>query len=164
MRSVQVGAWLAVFVAGACASAYGQVIVPPNVSGRTIAADAGASYYQQSVYSTGTFDASLVVFRNTQAVFSASAVVCTSGPLTTVGINVPFNQFGLRAGDFVMFAFTVRHHGTEGSTCSTVLTAIPVVPGVTPTLLPPKTTTSPSVGLPLSSMTPCARREDEAAV
>jgi hypothetical protein len=164
MRSARVGFWTAVFLAGACIPAFCQVIVPPNISGRTITADAGASAYQQSVYSTGNFDVSLTVFRNAQLRFAASGVVCTSGPLTNVSINVPFQQFGLSAGDVVVFLFSVRHRGTEGNTWSSVLTIIPVVAGSTPPTTTPPTTTSKSDAPGSIAPAFAMRREDEPAL
>jgi hypothetical protein len=136
MRSVRSCLWLSAFLLGASMPAFCQAIFPPNGSGFRIAANAGTSAYQQTVYSTGAFDASLVVFRNGVPKFAAAGTVCTSGPLTNVSINVPFGSFGMQEGDTIIFAFTVRHRTTEGGTCSAIVSVIPVGPHL-PRQLPP---------------------------
>jgi hypothetical protein len=136
MRSVRSCLWLSAFLLGASMPAFCQVIFPPNGSGGRIAADLGTAAFQQTVYSTGAFDASLVVFRNGQPKFCASGTVCTSGPLTNVSVNIPFGSFGMQAGDTIIFAFTVRHRDTEGGTCSAVVSLIPVGPAAGTTIPP----------------------------
>ena len=137
MRSARTGFWLAAFLMGASLPAFCQVIVPPNISGKTIATDTGMGKFEQPVYSTGTFEASLAVLRNGQLKFFGSGVVCTSGPMTTISFDIPFNQFGLRAGDSVSFLFRVKHGTTEGGTASYAVTIITVVQGSTTPPPPP---------------------------
>ena len=128
MRSVRSWMWVPLFVLGAALPAFCQPIFPPNGSGFRIPADAGTLAYQQTVFSTGAFDAALAVFQNSQLKFFATGIVCTAGPLTDVSINVPFGSFGLNAGDLVIFVFRVHHRATEGGTCSTIVSVIPVGP------------------------------------
>ena len=155
MRSVRTGFWLAAFLVGASVPAYCQIIVPPNGSGRTIEANVLSSPFQQNVHSTGAFDFSLAVLKNTQLRFLVCGTVCTSGPTTTVTLNVPLGKFGLLAGDLVTFVWKVRHRDTEGGTTSIIVAVIPVVAAsggdvpVPPPTLPPPTTTRllrPEVG------------------
>ena len=138
MRSVRSCLWLSAFLLGASAPAFCQVIFPPNTSGYRIAADAPTSAYQQSVYSTGAFDVGLAVYLNGQLKFAASGLVCTSGPMTNVSVNVPFGCFGLKSGDSVLFIFVVRHRSTEGGSCSAILSLIPVGPSAAEVTAPPK--------------------------
>ena len=55
--------WLGLFLFGAAAPAFCQVIVPPNISGRTIPSNGGSATFVEPVYSTGPFNATLLVFR-----------------------------------------------------------------------------------------------------
>ena len=142
MRSARSCVWLSVFLFAASAPAFCQVIFPPNGSGFRIAADAPTMAYQQSVFSTGPFDVGLAIFQNGQLRFAAAALVCTSGPVTNVSINVPFGSFGLHSGDTILFAFTVRHRTTEGGTWSAILSVIPVGPAAgSPSSSPPPSQT-----------------------
>ena len=164
MRSARTGLWLAAFLLGASLPAFCQVIVPPNISGKTIPVDAGASQFQQQVYSTGTFQASLVVMKNFQIKFRGSGVVCTSGPLTTVSFNIPFNQFGLTVGDNITFLFTVKHDSTEGGTSSVAVSIIPVVQATTtppPPPPPPPPPTSKVWSSPGGAFALAAARKEE---
>jgi hypothetical protein len=163
MRSARTGLWLAVFLMGASLPAFCQVIVPPNISGRTIATDTGMSQFQEPVYSTGTFEASLAVLKNSQMKFYGSGVVCTTGPVTTVSFNIPFNQFGLTAGDSITFLFRVKHGSTEGGTASYAVTVIPVVQGSTtpPPPPPPPPPTSKLWGSTDSASALAAARKEE---
>lgn len=136
-RARSISLWLSAFLLGTAVPAFCQVIVPPNISGRAIPTDIGTASFQAPVYSTGAFDASLLVFRNGQLKFFGSGTVCTSGPLTTVSFSVPFGQFGLTAGDAVTFALAIHHQGTEGNTTSVALSIIPVVTGSAPPPPPP---------------------------
>lgn len=138
MRSVRSLVWLSVFLMGAAAPAFCQIIVPPNVPGAAVPANIGTTAFEQSVFSTGPFDVSLAVLRNGQLRYCASALVCTSGPFTTVKFDVPLGSFGLVAGDSLMFALVVHHRGTEGNTTSLMLTVIPVI--AAPKVCPPPTT------------------------
>ncbi len=159
MRSARAGVWLAAFVVAGSASAFGQVILPPNGSGRTIAADLAVAPFQQSVHSTGAFDFTLAVLKNTSLRFVACGTVCTTGPTTNVTVNIPVGKFGLTPGDFVTFVWTVRHRDTEGGTTSAVIAIIPVVPGCG---VPPTPTTT---RLPCPAILPkdvAARREETA--
>lgn len=161
MRSARAGVWLAAFVVAGSASAFGQVILPPNGSGRTIAADLAVAPFQQSVHSTGAFDFTLAVLRNTSLRFVACGTVCTTGPTTNVTVCVPVGKFGLVPGDFVTFVWTVRHRETECGTTSAVIAIIPVVAGCGGTTTPPPTTTrlTPPVFQPKDV---AARREETA--
>jgi hypothetical protein len=160
MRRVRVGVWLAAFVAGASAPAFCQVIVPPNVSGRTIPADAGVLTFQQTVASDGAFHEHLAVYHNFKLAFLASGVVCTSGPLTTVDINIDFSQFGLVDGDTILFVYTVKHLGNDGNTRSKVISLIPVVAASGGTSSPPPT--SRATTEPRAMPAWMARREKDA--
>lgn len=159
MRRSRTALWLGVFLLGAAAPAFCQVIVPPNISGRTIPTDIGTTSFLDPVYSTGPFDATLLVFRNGQLKFFSSATICTSGPLTTVNISIPFGRLGLAAGDAITFAFAVHHQNTEGNTSSLSLSFIPVVAGSSSSSGP--TPTSRATPVPPSSGSPAAARKEE---
>lgn len=162
MRNARMGLWLLAFIVGAAVPGFCQVIVPPNVSGRTIAADAGTSTFQQAVHSTGNFQASLVVLRNSQMKFSGSGIVSTCGPMTTVYFDLAFGTFGLRAGDLVTFIFTVKHLGTEGNTSSVVVTVLPVVAAsTTTTTTPPQQTKAAPSASPERAFALAAARKEE---
>jgi hypothetical protein len=118
------------------------------------------SQFQQQVYSTGTFEVSLVVLKNFQIKFRGSGVVCTSGPMTTVSFNIPFNQFGLNAGDSISFLFTVKHGSTEGGTTSVAVSIIPVVQA-TSTPPPPPPPTSKVWSSPDGAFALAAARKEE---
>jgi hypothetical protein len=157
MRSVRSLVWLSVFLIGAAAPAFCQIIVPPNVPGAAVPANIGTSAFQQSVFSTGPFDVSLAVLRNGQLRFCTSAIICTSGPFTTVKFDVPLGSFGLAAGDILTFVFVVHHRGTEGNTTSLALSVIPVI--AAPAICPPTTTSrAPDAGATDGGR--WARRED----
>src|SRR3954468_10227133 len=164
MRSARPGLWLAAFLVGASPPAFCQVIVPPEISGRTIATDTGMSQFHEPVYSTGTFEASLIVLKNFQVKFQGSGVVCTSGPVTMVNFNIPFNQFGLTAGDSITFLFRVKHGSTEGRTSTVAVTVIPVVQASTtpppPPPPPPPTTTKVWSSQDGASALSAARKEE----
>jgi hypothetical protein len=136
MRSARTGLWLTAFLLGASLPAFCQVIVPPNISGHTIPSDIITGQFQQPVYSTGTFEATLLITKNYQIMFYGSVLVGTNGPITNVGFNIAFNRFGLVAGDSITFVFSVKHRATEGGTTSVTVSVIPVVP---PTSTPPPT-------------------------
>jgi len=157
MRSVRSLCWSAVFLAGAAAPAFCQVIVPPNVPGAAVPANAATGSFQQTVFSTGPFDFCLAILKNGQLKYVASAIVCTSGPFTTVKFDVPLGSFSLLAGDTLIFAFTVHHRGTEGNTTSLSLAIIPVV--AAPATCPP-TQTSRVPDVPASAPGHWARREE----
>jgi hypothetical protein len=163
MRSARTGLWLAAFLLGASLPAFCQVIVPPETSGRTIATDTGMSRFQEPVYSTGTFEVSLIVLKNFQIKFNGSGVVCTSGPMTTVSFNIPFNQFGLTAGDSLTFLFRVKHGNTEGGTSTLAVTVIPVVPATStpPPPPPPPPPTSKVWSSPDGAFALAAARKEE---
>ena len=131
--------WSTVFLMGAAVPAFCQVIVPPNIPGAAVPANAVTGSFQQTVFSTGPFDFCLAIVKNGQLKYVASAIVCTSGPFTTVKFDVPLGSFGLAAGDTLIFAFTVHHRGTEGGTTSLTLSIIPVV--AAPASCPPTQTT-----------------------
>jgi len=157
MRSVTSLCWSAVFLAGAAAPAFCQIIVPPNVPGAAVPANAVTGPFQQTVFSTGPFDFCLAILKNGQLKFVASAIVCTSGPFTTVKVDVPLGTFGLIAGDSLIFAFTVHHRGTEGNTTTLSLAVIPVV--AAPATCPPtQTSRSPDIAPP--TLGHWARREE----
>jgi hypothetical protein len=132
--------WSFLFLMGAAVPALCQVIVPPNIPGAAVPANIGTSAYQQTVYSTGTFDFTLLILKNGLPKYFTAATVCTSGPFTTITFDVPLGSFGLKAGDLLVFIFTVRHRGTEGNTTSTVTAFIPVI---APPQMPPTTTRAP---------------------
>lgn len=157
MRSVRSLFWSAVFLGATAVPAFCQVIVPPNVPGAAVPANAGTSSFQQSVFSTGPFDFLLVVLKNGQLKYTAAAIVCTSGPFTTVKFDVPLGSFGLTAGDTLIFAFTVHHRGTEGGTTSLTLSVVPVV--AAPATSPPTQTSRAPDGAP-SGVGRWARREE----
>lgn len=137
MRPLRIGIWLSAFLLAASVPAFCQVIVPPNVSGKTIPVDSGTAAFQQQVFSTGNFNATLLVFQDLRLKFFASADICTTGPLTTICFDVPFGQFGLDVGDAITFALRITHLGTEDNTRSLTISVIPVVAGSSPPPPPP---------------------------
>jgi hypothetical protein len=157
MRSVRSLVWSSVFVMGAAVPAFCQIIVPPNVPGAAVPANIGTTSFEQNVFSTGPFDASLAVLRNGQLKYFVSSIICTSGPFTTVKFDVPLGTFGLVAGDSLIFAFVVHHRTTEGNTTSLTLSVIPVI--AAPVVCPPTTTSrAPDAGATDGGR--WARRED----
>lgn len=133
MRASKIGLWLSAFLVAGSASAFCQVIVQPNGSGHSVPVDAQAGVFQESVATSGTFDYTLAVFKNSQLKYYGGGTVCTSGPSATVNVNLAFSSFGLAAGDTLTFIFTVQHQGTDGNSRSTVVSFIPVVPKTTAT-------------------------------
>jgi len=140
--------WLSVFLLGAALPAFCQPIVPPNTSGFRIPLNIGTANYNQAVYSTGPYDAFLLVFQNSVPKFAAGATICTTGPSSRISIPIPFGSFGLRSGDNVTFMFWVRHRTTEGGTTSLVLTINPVGSDEGTTSPPPPPTDPGSMLLP----------------
>jgi hypothetical protein len=140
MRCLRSCLWLSVFLLGAALPAFCQGgIVPPNGSGFRIPENIGTANFVQTVFSTGPYDSFLLVFQNGVPKFAAGATVCTTGPLSTVSIPVPFGCFGLQSGDIIAFMFWVRHRTTEGGTTSLILSVIPVGSDGGTTTPPPPT-------------------------